>query len=134
METETSSKVRLDKWLWAARFFKTRTLAAEAISGGKVHINGSRAKPAHGVSVGDEMQIRKGPYEFVIIARVLSTRRGSAQAAGLLYEETPQSQAARDLLAEQRRLAALSSPHTEKRPNKKQRRQIIRFTGKGTAQ
>lgn len=132
METETG-KVRLDKWLWAARFFKTRTLAAEAISGGKVHISGNRAKPAHGVNVGDEIHIRKGPYEFIIIVKGLSTRRGAAQTAAMLYEETTASRAARELLAEQQRLSALSNSPTDKRPNKKQRRQIIRFTGKGAA-
>lgn len=131
METE-NDKVRLDKWLWAARFFKTRSLAAEAVSGGKVHIKGIRAKPAHGVGIGDEMRIRKGPYEFIVIVTGLSTRRGPAQAAALLYEETPASRAARALLAEQHRLTHLATPRSEGRPNKRQRRQIIRFTGKGT--
>lgn len=133
METN-NGKVRLDKWLWAARFFKTRTLATEAISGGKVHLNGNRVKPAHGIGVGDEIDIRKGPYEFVIVVKELRVQRGSAQTAKLLYEETPASQTARAQLAEMHRLSALANPHAaDKRPNKKQRRQIIRFTGKGTA-
>jgi ribosome-associated heat shock protein Hsp15 len=128
MET---AKVRLDKWLWAARFFKTRTLAAEAIAGGKVHLNDNRVKPAHGVSVGDQLKIRKGQYEFVVWVKGLSTQRGPAQIAGLLYEETPESHATRGQLAELHRLSALAAPHTDNRPNKKQRRQISRLTGKG---
>jgi ribosome-associated heat shock protein Hsp15 len=131
METK-NDKVRLDKWLWAARFFKTRPLAAEAVSGGKVHINGNRAKPAHGVNIGDEMHIRKGPYEFIVTVTGLSARRGPAKAAALLYEETPASREARALLSEQHRLVRIASPRHEGRPNKRQRRQIIRFTGKGT--
>ena len=129
---EEQGKVRLDKWLWAARFFKTRPLAAEAVSGGKVHINGNRAKPAHGVAVGDEMEIHKGPYEFIITVKALSSKRGSAQIAGTLYEETAESLTARELLAEQHRLSALSRPRNDARPNKKQRRQIVQFTGKGS--
>jgi ribosome-associated heat shock protein Hsp15 len=130
MTTEID-KVRIDKWLWATRFFKTRSLAAEAVSGGKVHINGNRVKPAHEVRPGDVIQIRKGPYEFVVIVKAVSTRRGPAQTAALLYEETQSSRTARELLSEQHRLAALASPRSDKRPDKKQRRQIIRFTGKG---
>ncbi len=132
METQ-HDKVRLDKWLWAARFFKTRSLAAEAVAGGKVHVNGQRVKPAHGVHAGDELRIHKGPYEFVVTVNGVSARRGSAQIAATLYEENPASRAARELLAEQHRVAALSGPRSDQRPNKKQRRQIIRFTGKGPA-
>lgn len=124
-------KVRLDKWLWAARFFKTRTLAVEAIAGGKVQLNGNRVKPAHGVASGDQLRIRKGPYEFVVLVKELSTQRGPAKVAGMLYEETPESRALRDQLAELHRLSALAAPHADKRPNKKQRRQINRFIGKG---
>jgi ribosome-associated heat shock protein Hsp15 len=131
METE-NGKVRIDKWLWAARFFKTRSLALEAVTGGKVHLNGNRVKAAHGVGVGDELRIRKGPNEFVIVVKELSTRRGPAPIANLLYEETPMSRAAREQLAELKRLSALTNPQADKRPNKKQRRQIIRFTGTGT--
>lgn len=130
METE-NGKVRLDKWLWAARFFKTRTLAMEAIAGGKVRLNGNRVKPAHCVCTGDELHIRKGPYEFIILVKDLSTQRGPAQIANLLYEETPASREARDHLTERHRLSALANPRAAKRPNKKQRRQIIHFTGKG---
>ena len=126
-------KVRLDKWLWAARFFKTRTLAVEAISGGKVHLNGNRVKPAHGVASGDQLRIRKGPYEFVVWVKELSIRRGSAQDASLLYEETPESQATRRQLSDLHRLSALTTPRSDKRPNKKQRRQINRFIGKDSS-
>jgi ribosome-associated heat shock protein Hsp15 len=132
MHTETD-KVRLDKWLWAARFFKTRTLAMEAIAGGKVHLNGNRVKPGHGVATGDQLRIRKGPYEFIVQVKELSTRRGPASAAALLYEETPDSRATRDQLAELHRLSAIAAPHADGRPNKKQRRQISRFIGKDTS-
>jgi len=132
MQTETD-KVRLDKWLWAARFFKTRTLAVEAIAGGKVHLNGNRIKPGHAVTTGDQLRIRKGPYEFIVQVKELSTRRGPASVAALLYEETPESRATRDQLAELHRLSALATPHTDRRPNKKQRRQISRFIGKDTS-
>lgn len=132
MHTETD-KVRLDKWLWAARFFKTRTLAVEAIAGGKVHLNGNRIKPGHGVATGDLLRIHKGPYEFIVEVKGLSTRRGPASVAALLYEETPESRATRDQLAELHRLSALAAPHTDRRPNKKQRRQITRFIGKDTS-
>ena len=132
MHTETA-QIRLDKWLWAARFFKTRTLAAEAVAGGKVHLNGNRVKPAHGVAAGDQLRIRKGLYEFVVLVKDLSTQRGSAKIAGQLYEETPDSRATRDQLAELHRLSSLAAPHADKRPNKKQRRQINRLIGKGTS-
>jgi ribosome-associated heat shock protein Hsp15 len=129
MDMETT-KVRLDKWLWAARFFKTRTLAVEAIVGGKVHVNGNRVKAAHGVTIGDQLRIRKGTYEFIVMVKELSTRRGPAQTARLLYEETAESRTTREQLAELHRISALATPHSDKRPNKKQRRQISRFIGK----
>jgi ribosome-associated heat shock protein Hsp15 len=132
MQSETN-KVRLDKWLWAARFFKTRTLAVEAIAGGKVHLNGNRVKPGHGISTGDQLRIRKGPYEFIVQVKGLSSRRGPAPAAAMLYEETPESRATRDQLAELHRLSVIAAPHTDRRPNKKQRRQITRFIGKDTS-
>ena len=128
-----NEKVRLDKWLWAARFFKTRTLAMDAISGGKVHINGNRVKPAHGVAVGDQLHIRKNAYEFVVMVKGLSSKRGPAKVASLLYEETEESKTTRNQLTELHRLSALAAPHADKRPNKKQRRQIHRFIGKNTS-
>src|SRR5574340_295217 len=97
------NKVRLDKWLWAARFFKTRSLASQAVDGGKVHCNGERVKPARAVRAGDELRIRQGPYEITVLVRALSERRGPASEAALLYEETPESVAARAALKEQLR-------------------------------
>lgn len=129
--TPDDDALRLDKWLWAARFFKTRALAAEAVSGGKVWLNGARTKPAHAVRVGDELQIRKGPREsFVVIVQALSRTRGPANAAGLLYDETPESRALREQLAEQHRLVAASAPQSGERPTKRHRRHIVRFTGR----
>ena len=125
---DAQEKVRLDKWLWAARFFKTRALASEAINGGHVHLNGNRAKPARAVSVGDALSIRKGEVEYLIEVLALSVRRGPAREAALLYEESAASREARDAYAEQRRLLAASGPAPKKRPDKRDRRRIIRFT------
>jgi ribosome-associated heat shock protein Hsp15 len=124
------SKVRLDKWLWAARFFKTRALATEAVSGGHVHLNGARVKPARPVKVGDELTIRKGTEQFVVAVRELSERRGPASVARQLYEESPESVQAREASAQARRLAAAAAPRPEKRPDKRSRRRIIRFIDK----
>jgi len=126
MANETE-QVRLDKWLWAARFFKTRSLATEAINGGKVHVNGERAKPSRKVNSGDEMVIRQGPSEKQIVVTGLSEKRGSAKMAAELYTETEESIARREAEAEQRRLLAAAMPQREQRPSKKQRRQIHRF-------
>lgn len=125
--TDEDLKVRLDKWLWAARFFKTRSLAAEAVSGGRVHVNQARAKPARVVRVDDTLTIRRGPYEYRVKVRSLSHQRGPASQAALLYEETAESRQRRETLAEQHRLQAVA-PHPGRRPNKKDRRHIIRFT------
>src|SRR5436305_13214547 len=89
------SHVRIDKWLWAARFFKTRSLATDAVTGGKVEVNGERAKPAKSVKPGDELKLRLGPYEHILIVRGLAERRGPASVAQSLYEETEASRAAR---------------------------------------
>ncbi|HET6579879.1 MAG TPA: RNA-binding S4 domain-containing protein, partial [Gemmatimonadales bacterium] len=94
-------RVRLDKWLWAARFFKTRSLAAEAVAGGKVQVNGERAKRARPLQAGDEVRVRLGPYEHVVMVRALSGRRGPAAEAAELYEERPESRAAREATAQQ---------------------------------
>ncbi|HKT61823.1 MAG TPA: RNA-binding S4 domain-containing protein [Gemmatimonadales bacterium] len=129
-EDADDGRVRLDKWLWAARFFKTRSLAAEAIAGGKVQVNGDRAKRARPVQVGDRIRVRLGPYEHDIVVRALSARRGPATAAAELYEETPESIAARETLA-----AQLKSVHSvfgpdRGRPSKRDRREIDRLRGK----
>jgi len=131
MDAHEETRLRLDKWLWAARFFKTRALATAAVAGGKVHVNGQRVKPAHALRIGDLLQIRKGPYQFVVAVRAVNARRGPAAAAAQLYEESAESRAMREQLAEQRRLVNLGAPRPDKRPDKRQRRQIIRFTGKG---
>ena len=119
--------LRIDKWLWAARFFKTRSLAAEAVEGGKVHLNGARLKPAHAVRAGDELTIRRGPYETVVIVRGVSERRGPAEQAQRLYDETEASQAAREALAAQLRLERGPAFQSEGRPSKKERRDILGF-------
>jgi len=122
------AKVRLDKWLWAARFFKTRSLAAEAIAGGKVLVGGDRAKPAKLLQEGDEVRVRLGPYEHTVHVRGLSERRGPATVAATLYEETPDSIAARAHLAEQLRMAPAAFVYEEKgRPTKRDRRELDRF-------
>ncbi len=119
-------KVRLDKWLWAARFFKTRALAKEAIEGGKVHCRGERCKPGKEPRVGDEYQIRQGFDERSVVVRELSVvRRGAAQAQ-LLYAETDDSLARREAAAALRKAGALGL-QTDGRPSKKQRRQIHQF-------
>jgi len=123
-----SDKVRLDKWLWAARFFKTRSLATDAINGGHVHLNGARVKPSRGVKVGDELRIQKGVVEFIVHIIVLSDRRGPAPVAQTLYKETEASQSKREADGEQRRLLANAAGGPVKRPDKRDRRKIIRFT------
>ena len=119
--------VRLDKWLWAARFFKTRTKAREAIDGGRVHVNGQRSKPGRDVSPGDRLQITQGFDERVIFVRGLSEQRKSAPIARTLYEETPESQEKRALRAEQRKAAGRHILSGGSRPGKKDRRQIHQF-------
>ena len=119
--------VRLDKWLWAARFFKTRALAGAAVSGGKIHLAGQRVKPSRAVRPGDRYEILRGHERFEIVVDAVSERRGSAADAANLYTETDASVARREREREQRKLAALSRPRTPARPDKKQRRQIRRF-------
>ncbi|MCW3149315.1 S4 domain-containing protein [Stutzerimonas stutzeri] len=123
MTVKDDDKVRLDKWLWAARFFKTRALAKEAIEGGKVHCRGERCKPGKEPKVGDELVIRVGFDERTVVIRELSAVRRGAPQAQLLYEETAQSLARREEAAAQRKAGALGV-QTDGRPSKKQRRQI----------
>ena len=122
-----AESVRLDQWLWAARFFKTRSLAAAAAQGGKIHIRGDRAKPARAVRVGDQLQIRRGPYEWVVTVNALSTRRGPAKEAALLYEETAESVRKRE--AARAQIQAEATPFRERggRPTKKDRRDWARL-------
>ncbi|HWH50817.1 MAG TPA: S4 domain-containing protein [Gemmatimonadaceae bacterium] len=120
--------VRLDKWLWAARFFKTRSLATDAVSGGKVEVNGERAKPAKAINPGDEIRVRLAPYEHVLIVRQLGERRGPASVAQTMYEETAASREARERLAAQLKLAPPAFVFEDKgRPTKKDRRDLARF-------
>ena len=120
---------RLDKWLWAARFFKTRGLAAEAIDGGKVDVNGDRAKRSRELKPGDELRIRLGAYEHEVTVLDTSDRRGSASIAATLYREKEESIEARARLAEQHRLARTSFDFGEGKPSKRQRRDIRRLKG-----
>src|SRR5262245_55836324 len=120
--------VRLDKWLWAARFFKTRSLATDAIAGGKVDVNGDRAKPAKAVKPGDKIRLRSGPYEHILIVKELGERRGPASVAQSLYEETEASRTERERLAAQLKMAPATFVYEEKgRPTKKDRRDLSRF-------
>ncbi|MGF1876799.1 ribosome-associated heat shock protein Hsp15 [Photobacterium frigidiphilum] len=120
-------QVRLDKWLWAARFYKTRSIARNMVDGGKVHYNGQRSKPSKIVEVGAEVRIRQGNEEKTITIEKLSTVRRGAPEAQTLYEETTESLKLRNQNAEMRKLNAFGSPSPEKRPDKKQRRDIIKF-------
>lgn len=118
--------VRIDKWLWAARFFKTRAKAKESIDGGKVHLNGQRTKPSKDIAIGDTLKITQGYDEKVINVLALSDNRRAASIAQTLYEETEDSVKQRELRAEQRR-AAGQHVASEGRPTKKDRRMIHRF-------
>lgn len=124
-------RVRLDKWLWAARFFKHRSLATEAVDGGKVQLNGIRVKPAKDVKAGDRVDIQIADSHYTVIVRGIAEKRGSATLAQGLYEETPESIAAREAGREARRLAATPGADLHGRPTKRDRRQIGRFTGEG---
>lgn len=121
------SKVRIDKWLWAARFFKTRSLAKQAIEGGKVHVDGQRVKASKDLTVGLVLQIRQGFDEREVVVKALSEQRRGAPEAALLYEETQASLERRELSAQQRKLASALQPLSDGRPTKKQRRQIHQF-------
>jgi ribosome-associated heat shock protein Hsp15 len=118
--------MRLDKWLWAARFFKTRSIASSEIEAGHVLLNGDRGKPSKTVKVGDEIRIRLNQYTFVVHVLALSERRGPASEARLLYAETEASREERERLAEQRRLAPPMAFEEGGRPTKRDRRDIAR--------
>ena len=127
-DASTPGRVRIDKWLWAARFFKTRSLAADAVTAGKIEVNEERVKPAKLVQVGDSVSVRLGPYLHVVHVRAISERRGPASVAATLYEETAESSTARAKLAEQLRMAPAAFVYEEKgRPTKRDRREIDRF-------
>lgn len=122
-----SDTVRIDKWLWAARFFKTRSLATDAVDGGKVRLNGDRIKPARGVKAGDRLEIDNGSTEWEVIVNDLAEKRGSAVFAQTLYSETEQSVAARQKKAEQRKLFQEPSQTIKGRPTKRDRRLLDKF-------
>ena len=124
------SSVRLDKWLWAARFFKTRSVAREAVAGGKVHLNGNRAKPGRSLNIGDELRIQRAEEEYTITIVDLTARRGPATVARTLYEESGESRTQREKLAEERKLNRMQNTSNEGRPDKRQRRRLIRFRNK----
>jgi ribosome-associated heat shock protein Hsp15 len=126
-----TDKVRIDKWLWAARFFRTRALARDAIKGGKVQIEGVRVKPGRTLSVGDSLTIRRGEEEYTITVEDTGERRVSASLAQEKYTENPESKSRREAAAEQRKLDYQARQDRVRRPDKRQRREIIRFTKKG---
>ena len=128
--TETDKQVRLDKWLWAARFFKTRSLAAQAVNGGKVQVNGNRARSSRIVQVGDIVRVRRGEVEFTVTVLALSLYRRPAVEARLLYEESGQSIQLRQGAAKLRSLLAAGQTKPAKKPEKRDRRKIREFTRK----
>lgn len=125
-----AAAVRVDKWLWAARFFKTRALASEAVTGGRVEVGGEKVKPAKSLRVGDEVRVRLGPYVHVVMVRGLSDRRGGASVAATLYEETAASRDARERHAWQLRHAAPIMEAGEGRPTKRNRRALDKMRGR----
>ena len=122
--------VRIDKWLWAARFFKTRSLAAQAASGGHVALNGNKVKPARVGQVGDMLEIRQGFFEYTVQILALSEHRGPAAVARTLYEETEASQAKREQVQAERKALNLQGNHPDRRPDKHERRKIRQFLKK----
>jgi ribosome-associated heat shock protein Hsp15 len=123
-----TQKVRIDKWLWAARFFRTRGIAREAIKGGKVQLNGTRVKPGRTLFENDRLTIRRGDDEYQVTVKDLGDRRLSAALAQEKYIEDPESKARRETAAEQRKLEHRARRDRQRRPDKRQRRQIISFT------
>ncbi|AJA44117.1 ribosome-associated heat shock protein Hsp15 [Frischella perrara] len=119
--------VRLDKWLWAARFYKTRSIAKEMIEGGKVHYNGQRTKPSKIVEIGAKLKLRQGSDEKTVIIQAISQQRRSASEAQYLYLETQQSIIKRENIAQARKDGSLTMPHPDRRPDKKERRNLIKF-------
>jgi ribosome-associated heat shock protein Hsp15 len=129
MIDERETRVRLDKWLWAARFFKTRSLASQAVDGGKVRLEGQRVKPAREVHVGDELHIHIGELQWIVAVRALSNQRRGAPEAQRLYEETEESREKRFEAIAARKAGAVPLRLEGGRPTKRNRRMIHRFTG-----
>lgn len=126
----SDEKIRFDKWLWAARFFKTRSMASQAVTGGKVHVNGQRIKPARTVQIGDELRITKNEVTFIVKVLALSGYRRPAVEARLLYEESPESIKTREEESEIRRMTHAGHTAPAGRPGKRDRRKIREFTKK----
>ena len=127
MKQKISEGVRLDKWLWAARFYKTRTIAREMIEGGKVHYNGQRSKPSKLVELNAELTLRQGNDERTVLVSEISEQRRPASEAQRLYRETDASIEKREKMAQARKLNALTMPHPDRRPDKKERRDLRKF-------
>jgi len=127
---DDGERVRVDRWLWAARFFKTRSRAAQAVRGGKVHVNGARAKPARDVAAGDILEVTAGQSRYTVRVRGVSERRWPAADAALLYEETPDSAERREQAAAERRVASRVARDLGRRPTKRERRQIDAARGR----
>ncbi|BEM60106.1 heat shock protein 15 [Serratia marcescens] len=126
-KTTRDDAVRLDKWLWAARFYKTRALAREMIDGGKVHYNGQRGKPSKIVELNAELKLRQGNEERTVIVLALTSQRRGANEAQQMYQETEASIANREKMALARKMNALTMPHPDRRPDKKERRDLMKF-------
>ena len=127
MKEKPTEGVRLDKWLWAARFYKTRAVAREMIEGGKVHYNGQRSKPSKVVELNALLTLRQGNDERTVVVKGITEQRRPATEAVTLYEETPESIEKREKVALARKLNALTMPHPDRRPDKKERRDLMRF-------
>ena len=128
--TDSEAPTRLDKWLWAARFFRTRAIASSAVTGGKVHLNGQRVRSSRAVKIDDCYVLSRGQDRLEVVVLALSQQRGSAKIAQSLYAETEASVNRRAREAEQRKLAAMKKPVSDRRPNKQERRKIRQFSGK----
>lgn len=131
MKEKPSEGVRLDKWLWAARFYKTRADAREMIEGGKVHYNGQRSKPSKLVEVAAELTLRQGNDQRTVLIEAVTDKRGPATVAQQLYRETAESIEKREKVALARKMNALTMPHPDRRPDKKERRDLMKFKHSG---
>ncbi|MGU9866167.1 ribosome-associated heat shock protein Hsp15 [Kluyvera ascorbata] len=127
MKEKSTEGVRLDKWLWAARFYKTRAVARKMIEGGKVHYNGQRSKPSKVVELNAQLTLRQGNDERTVVVKGITEQRRPATEAVSLYEETAESIEKREKVALARKLNALTMPHPDRRPDKKERRDLMRF-------
>ncbi|WP_067709845.1 MULTISPECIES: ribosome-associated heat shock protein Hsp15 [unclassified Erwinia] len=131
MKEKPAEAVRLDKWLWAARFYKTRAAARQMIEGGKVHYNGQRSKPSKIVEPDAELTLRQGNDERTVVVRLVNDQRRPASEAQQMYAETAQSIEKREKIALARKMNALSMPHPDRRPDKKERRDLMKFKNTG---